>query len=103
MLELTQKQYLQTMESPMRQFQLTSGERKETIFEIAGDILTEKNIPYTRLELSFCYENNTATYSHYLVNWGAEDQYIAIISDDVNEKWYGFRLLDMKTEYSIRQ
>lgn len=99
MYELTKQQYLETMDEKMWRFKLTKQRDIDTVLEIAADMVEEKGMQGSNLELSHCYENGAGTYSHYLVNLDGSEKYIAVIANEVIVEWHGFYFLEMNKEY----
>ena len=101
MKELNKQEFLSTMGTKMARFQLTDASDIDAILAITRELFDEHKIIYQKLELEYCYENNLGIYSHFLVNWGKQDQYLILISDDEREEWYGYYLMDFKEEYGV--
>lgn len=101
MKKLNKEQYLKTMGTAMHPFSLKQQLHIDNILEIARDILIDSTIHLQKLALEHCCENDTKTYSHFVVNWGVEDLFLIIISDDIKQNWYGFYFLNLKDKYGI--
>ncbi len=103
MQELTPTQFQETFSSPMKAFKLTPSSLARNIESLAKDLLKRKGISPQQLHLAYCYENGTETFAHYLITWGPKDQYLVLISAESEQQWYGYYLLNLQTEYGIKE
>ncbi|OAI47662.1 hypothetical protein AYO44_09190 [Planctomycetaceae bacterium SCGC AG-212-F19] len=100
---LTKDEYLATFVEPMRRLEADETYKPVRIGEYVAEVIRgfDPPVPRDQLQIQHVYLNGDRSFSHVLIYYGRQNEFLVIVVDCDREAVRGHYLLDLNCEYGL--